>query len=78
MVERLVSGKAEEEDLSLDTSLRPRALDDFVGQERVKENLTIGMKAATMRGEPLDHIILYGAPGLGRPPSHTSSPARWG
>ena len=66
MVERLVSGKAEEEDLSLDTSLRPRALDDFVGQERVKENLTIGMKAATMRGEPLDHIILYGAPGLGK------------
>ncbi len=66
MVERLVSGKAKEEDLSLDTSLRPRRLEEFVGQEKLKENLTIAMKAATMRGEPLDHVILYGSPGLGK------------
>ena len=65
-MERLVSGKEKEEDLSLDTSLRPRLLEEFVGQERVKENLTIAMKAATMRGEPLDHLILYGGPGLGK------------
>lgn len=66
MAERLVSGKPREEDVTLDTSLRPRRLEDFVGQERVKENLGIAMKAAAMRGDSLDHILLYGPPGLGK------------
>ena len=66
MTDRLVSGKTIEDDTGLDTSLRPRRLQDFVGQERVKENLSIAMQAAKMRGEPLDHVIVYGPPGLGK------------
>ena len=66
MTERLVSGKSVEEDAPLDTNLRPRALTDYVGQDRVKENLRIAILAAQQRGEPLDHILLYGPPGLGK------------
>ena len=67
MVEqRLVSGKPTEEDVSLDTSLRPRRLEEYQGQERVKENLGIAIQAAKQRGEPLDHLMLYGPPGLGK------------
>ena len=66
MTERLLSGKNLTEDESLDVSLRPRRLEDFVGQERVLENLRIAMQAAKMRGEPLDHVIIYGPPGLGK------------
>ena len=50
----------------MDTSLRPRLLNEFVGQERVKDNLLIAMRAALMREEPLDHVLLYGPPGLGK------------
>jgi Holliday junction DNA helicase RuvB len=66
MTERLVSGKLHAEDLTLDTSLRPKRLGEFVGQERVKDNLGISMQAAKMRGDSLDHILLYGPPGLGK------------
>jgi Holliday junction DNA helicase RuvB len=66
MTERLVSGKSVEEDTPLDTNLRPRALTDYVGQDRVKENLRIAILAAQQRGEPLDHILFYGPPGLGK------------
>ena len=66
MNQRVVSGKPQEEDLSLDTSLRPRRLDDYVGQGAVKSNLHISVTAAKQRGEPLDHILLYGPPGLGK------------
>jgi Holliday junction DNA helicase RuvB len=66
MAERLVSGKPIQEDDALDSSLRPTRLGDFVGQDRVKENLSIAMQASKMRGEPLDHIIVYGPPGLGK------------
>lgn len=54
------------EDEGIDTSLRPRLLNDFVGQERVKENLVIAIQASLMREEPLDHVLLYGPPGLGK------------
>ena len=64
MAERLVSGIAQEEDLDL--SLRPKRLDDFVGQAQTKENLSIAIQAAKIRGEPLDHVIIYGPPGLGK------------
>jgi Holliday junction DNA helicase RuvB len=50
----------------LDRSLRPRTLDDFVGQERVKEQLDIALQAARARAEPLDHVLLVGPPGLGK------------
>jgi Holliday junction DNA helicase RuvB len=66
VTDRLVSGKTLEDDAGLDSSLRPKRLQDFVGQDRVKENLGIAMQAAKMRGEPLDHVIIYGPPGLGK------------
>ena len=66
MTERLVSAKSIQEDDALDPSLRPRRLADFVGQDKVKENLSISMQASKMRGEPLDHIMIYGPPGLGK------------
>jgi len=64
--ERIISGKPGSEDIPLDTSLRPRSLGDFVGQERIKENLSIAIAAARGRGEALDHVLLYGPPGLGK------------
>ena len=64
--QRLVSGRPHEEDESLDTSLRPRRLADYVGQDGVKDNLEIAIKAARQRSEPLDHVLLYGPPGLGK------------
>ena len=66
MTEQLVSGKPREEDASLDANLRPSKLADYVGQEKVKENLGIAMTAARQRNEPLDHLLLYGPPGLGK------------
>ena len=66
MAQRLVSGKPQEEDYSLDTSLRPRRLADYVGQDSVKSNVEIAITAAKQRGEPLDHLLLYGPPGLGK------------
>ena len=63
---RIISGKPETEDISLDTNLRPKNLADFIGQEKVKGNLNIAIAAAQKRGEALDHILLYGPPGLGK------------
>src|SRR5437762_5974137 len=54
------------EDAALDLSLRPRTLDDFVGQERVKEQLDVALAATKQRGEALDHVLLAGPPGLGK------------
>ena len=66
MAQRLVAGTPHEDDHTLDTSLRPQRLADYVGQQRVKSNLEIAIIAATQRGEPLDHILLHGPPGLGK------------
>ena len=55
---RLVSGSNQEDDHSLDNSLRPRSLDSYVGQDSIKSNLGIGITAAQQRGEPLDHLLL--------------------
>ena len=63
---RIISGITSIDDVSLDKNLRPKLLDDFIGQDKVKENLKIAITAAKQRGEPLDHIILYGPPGLGK------------
>ena len=63
--DRLVSpemNRGESEELNL----RPRTLEEYVGQEKVKENLRIYLEAAKRRGEPIDHILLYGPPGLGK------------
>ena len=63
---RVVSGKPTSEDNSIDSNLRPKHLDEFIGQEKVKSNLKITITAAQKRRDPLDHIILYGPPGLGK------------
>ena len=55
-----------EEDASVEISLRPKTLNDYIGQEKVKENLKIYIDAAKRRGEPMDHVLLYGPPGLGK------------
>jgi Holliday junction DNA helicase RuvB len=57
---------ADEREEDLDSSLRPRRLDEFVGQERIKEQLEIALQAARSRGEALDHVLLVGPPGLGK------------
>ncbi len=63
---RVVSGKHREEDATLEGNLRPRRLDEYIGQDKVKGSLKISIEAAQARGEPLDHILLYGPPGLGK------------
>ena len=63
---RLISGKITTEDSFIDSDLRPKRLSDFVGQEKTKDNLKIAIVAAQKRGEPLDHVVLYGSPGLGK------------
>jgi Holliday junction DNA helicase RuvB len=65
MSERIVSPNQNDEDIQ-ETSLRPRRLDDYIGQETVKGNLSIQLEAAKKRGEALDHVLLYGPPGLGK------------
>jgi Holliday junction DNA helicase RuvB len=63
---RIISGKALEEDARLDATVRPQKIEDFIGQSRVKENLKIAVDAARNRGDALDHVLLYGPPGLGK------------
>jgi Holliday junction DNA helicase RuvB len=63
---RVVSGQAFDEDARIEASVRPKRMADFIGQSRVKENLSIAVEAARTRGEALDHVLLYGPPGLGK------------
>ncbi|MED4530846.1 Holliday junction branch migration DNA helicase RuvB [Metabacillus fastidiosus] len=66
MDERLVSSEAESEESYLEQSLRPQTLKQYIGQDKVKENLEVFIEAAKMRSETLDHVLLYGPPGLGK------------
>ena len=66
MDDRLISPVAEAEDYDNEFTLRPKTLEDYVGQEKIKGNLRIYLQAAKQRGEPLDHLLLYGPPGLGK------------
>lgn len=66
MSERIITGKTLEEDVAQETSLRPRRLSEYIGQERVKGTLSVFLEAAQARGEALDHMLLYGPPGLGK------------
>lgn len=63
---RIVSTEFSPSDGELENSLRPKQLSDYIGQDKVKENLAVYMKAAKGRGEALDHVLLYGPPGLGK------------
>jgi holliday junction DNA helicase RuvB len=62
----LITASRVEDDVQYEAGLRPRTLDDYVGQERIKENLRVAITAAKQRGEALDHVLLYGPPGLGK------------
>src|SRR3954468_20880767 len=64
--ERLVTSVRVDEDAQYEAGLRPRTLDEYIGQERVRENLHVSITAARQRGEALDHVLLYGPPGLGK------------
>ena len=64
--DRFVTGGPADDDLTLDTTLRPPSLAEYVGQESVKANLRVGIDAAKGRGDSLDHLLLYGPPGLGK------------
>lgn len=63
---RLVDGDVQPEDAQIDVGLRPTTLVEFIGQEKIKENLDIFLSAAKKRGEPIEHVLLYGNPGLGK------------
>jgi Holliday junction DNA helicase RuvB len=65
-IERVTAADVGEEELALESTVRPRRLDEFAGQDRVKENLAILIDAAQHRSEPVDHVLLYGPPGLGK------------
>ncbi len=65
-MERFITPKLTEEDKYTEHGIRPRLISEYVGQEKTKEKLNIFMKAAMMRDEPLDHVLLYGPPGLGK------------
>lgn len=66
MDDRLVSATRVEDDSQYESGLRPRSLDDYIGQDRVRENLQVSIAAALQRREALDHVLLYGPPGLGK------------
>ncbi|WP_010651028.1 Holliday junction branch migration DNA helicase RuvB [Oceanobacillus massiliensis] len=66
MDERMITGEIQEDDTAIEFSLRPTSLNQYIGQDKVKENLSIFIQAAKMREEPLDHVLLYGPPGLGK------------
>jgi Holliday junction DNA helicase RuvB len=63
---RLVNAVRLDEDAQYEATLRPRTLDEYIGQDRVRENLAVAITAARQRGESLDHVLLYGPPGLGK------------
>ncbi len=66
MTEEILSPSVLDEELKIDVTLRPRSLDEYIGQNNVKENLKVFIEAALKRGEALDHVLFYGPPGLGK------------
>ncbi|MCH1983580.1 Holliday junction branch migration DNA helicase RuvB [Ruminococcus sp. OA3] len=66
MDKRIITTEFTEEDVKIEGSLRPQTLDDYIGQEKTKENLRIYIEAARRRGDALDHVLFYGPPGLGK------------
>src|SRR3954465_6298535 len=63
---RLLTASRADDDDQYEAGLRPRTLDDYIGQDRVRENLHVAIAAAKKRGESLDHVLLHGPPGLGK------------
>ena len=65
MEERIINPSKKSDD-SFESSIRPQYLDEYIGQTEIKENIRVFIKAAKLRNEPLDHVLLYGPPGLGK------------
>ena len=66
MTKRMIQTEAIPEDIAIEQGLRPERLEQYVGQKKIKQNLRIFMEAAKSRNEPLDHVLFYGPPGLGK------------
>ena len=66
MEKRIIQTEAQQEDEPVEKSLRPQRLDEYIGQEKAKNNLRIYIQAARQRGDVLDHVLFYGPPGLGK------------
>ena len=66
MERRMIETTFTEEDKGIEGSLRPQKLDDYIGQKKIRDSIAISIEAAKQRGEPLDHVLLYGPPGLGK------------
>ena len=64
MIDNLLDGSLREDEF--ESNIRPQTLDEYVGQSEIKENLRVFIKAAKLRNEALDHVLLYGPPGLGK------------
>ena len=64
--DRIITSSKQHDDVDIENNLRPKFLDDYLGQEKAKEQLSIFIEAAKSRNEPLDHVLLYGPPGLGK------------
>ena len=77
MEKRVISTQVMQEDIPVEAALRPKTLDEYVGQEKAKENLRVYIEAAKKRGEALDHVLFYGPPGLGRRRWRALLPMRW-
>ncbi|MBQ7563568.1 MAG: Holliday junction branch migration DNA helicase RuvB [Lachnospiraceae bacterium] len=66
MAKRTIETTVTEEDIKIEGSLRPKELSEYIGQDKIKENLKVYIEAAKQRGDPLDHVLFYGPPGLGK------------
>ncbi|WP_250278986.1 Holliday junction branch migration DNA helicase RuvB [[Clostridium] colinum] len=66
MKDRIITSDFKQEDIEIETKLRPQSIDTYIGQKKVKETLKVYIEASKMRNEPLDHVLLYGPPGLGK------------
>ena len=66
MEKRVISTQMQDEDIKIETNLRPQTLDEYIGQKKTKEKLKVYIEAAKQREEPLDHVLFYGPPGLGK------------
>ena len=68
-IDRIIStdiDDADDEEQQIEVTLRPQSFEDYIGQERLKKNLKLAIDASKKRGEPIDHVLLYGPPGLGK------------
>ena len=77
MAKRIITTDILEEDVSSEKNLRPQTLEQYIGQEKAKENLKVYIEAAKQRGDALDHVLFYGPPGLGKLHWQESLPMKW-